>query len=317
MKVDLDIIIPAYNAKNDIHHSLMSIALQESIYGFHVYIVNDKSKYDYHEEVEYFKQFYDIHEITLEENLGPGGARREGINRTSSKYIMFIDSDDLFFSVTSIHNIYNYIVNGGYDVVVGNFFLERNYQFIVKSNDLIWLHGKIYRRGFLDEHNINFNTSRANEDNGFNRLIYFIGAKIGYYDSIIYLYKQNENSLTRKNNAVYNVTGLKGFVYNMVWAIEEALKRGVNSEFVPHHVCSMFVAIYYDYISYKYYYDIADDILDYSKDLLPYLLNYRDVISQEELDHYLKEKEETLIADNRLYDKSISFDDFVDLVIRK
>ena len=39
------------------------------------------------------------------------------------------------------------------------------------SNDMVWMFGKIYRRSFIDKYKIKFHeTSRANEDNGFNAI---------------------------------------------------------------------------------------------------------------------------------------------------
>ena len=36
-----------------------------------------------------------------------------------------------------------------------------------------WLHGKIYKRKFLEKNNIKFNESRYNEDVYFNELIFY------------------------------------------------------------------------------------------------------------------------------------------------
>jgi len=70
--------------------------------------------------------------------------------------------------------------NGNYDVVTSKFVEELDNQFIEHENDSIWLHGKIYRRSFLINKNISFNSTRNNEDNGFNHLIIFMDGNIFY-----------------------------------------------------------------------------------------------------------------------------------------
>ena len=87
MNIDLDIIIPCYNAKKTLFYTLSSISVQKNVFGYNVYLVNDKSDYNYDEEVNYFSIFYNIKEIKLDKNMGPGIARREGILNSNSKYI--------------------------------------------------------------------------------------------------------------------------------------------------------------------------------------------------------------------------------------
>ena len=217
INTDLDIIIPCYNSKETIFNTLFSISIQKETPNFKVYLINDKSEYDYSEEVNYFSKYYNIEEIKLDINKGPGGARKEGINRSSSPYIMFIDSDDLLYDSSSIKGLYEAVQ--GYDICISNFILERDGVRVVKEKNKVWLHGKIYKREFLDKHNINFNNTRANEDNGFNRLIILLDPKIRYLDKITYIYKENENSITRSNNRNYKISGLEGFCINMKWAL--------------------------------------------------------------------------------------------------
>ena len=304
MKTDLDIIIPCYNCKDTLFYTLCSIRLQQDVYGFKVYLINDKSDYDYNNEVIFFSKYFYIEEIKLDNNLGPGGARREGINKTNSNYIMFIDSDDLLYDVYSIKNLYYSSV--GYDLCISNFIYERDNIRTVKKNDSIWLHGKMYKREFLKKHNINFNNTKANEDNGFNRLVLLMEPRKKVIDKITYVYKDNNKSITRNNNREYKILGLEGFIYNMVWALEEALKRGKKDTFVPYFSNNVLVSMYYDYL---YYIDDLNSnlILKYSKDMIKY---YRK-IENYELEQLLISKENILKEENKTFNKAISFDEFI------
>ncbi len=315
MEVSLDIIIPCYNAKDTLFDTLSSIAVQQKVKNFRVYLVNDCSSYDYSFFVSHFSSYFSIEEIKLKKNLGPGGARREGMKHSNSDFIMFIDSDDVFYNCFSIYEIYRHIKVHQYDVVISNFILERDGVRIIKKKDHIWLHGKIYRRSFLNDNNIEFNNSRANEDNGFNRLILMLNANVGYLDKITYIYSENSNSITRINNRRYKIDGLEGFIYNMKWAIEEALKRGVTSEAVHNLSYAVLMSMYFDYLRY------IDDsnvkkILVFSKDMLPYYLPYKNLIPKHLFNTFCKNKEEEFKLYGVKVKYSISFDEFIEKVIK-
>ena len=309
MIADLDIIIPCYNAKKTVFDTLNSISIQKDIQGFKVYLVNDKSDYDYQEEVEQFSKFFYIEEIKLDKNLGPGGARREGINRTHSKYIMFIDSDDILFDDSSLKLLYLNTIY--YDLCVSDFILQRDNIEIIKKNDNTWLHGKMYRRGFLEKYNINFNDSRANEDNGFNRLILLMNPEKNYLERVTYIYKENPDSITRRNNRSYKIFGLEGFVYNIKWAIEEAIKRGADTEYIPLLAASVLISMYYDYLVYIDDKDV-DNIIKYSKDILQYY--DREKVLDQHFNELCMRKELLLMNEGKIVKNVITFEEFLQKV---
>ena len=166
----IDVIIPAYNAHKTIERTLFSIAYQENIEDIEVTIVNDNSKKDYLEIVNYFKNFMKIKEITLKENRGPGYARQCGIDNTKNPYIVFIDSDDIFYSFNSIKTLYDTITKDDFDYVGSNFIEETEDEKIEIENNDAWVHGKIYKRSFLIENNIKFLFSSKGEKE-INKLI--------------------------------------------------------------------------------------------------------------------------------------------------
>ena len=205
----IDIIIPAYNSHNTIERTLCSIAYQENIQDLKIYIVNDASEKDYSNEVKFFSNFMNIQELTLTENSGTGVARQYGIDHSSSEYIIFIDSDDMFSNPKAIETLYNNITENDYDVVISSIFeQEEDGNFLEHMNDRIWLHGKIYKRKFLEENQIRFNNTRSNEDNGFNQSIFLSDSKIKVIDEFTYIYTFNQFSITKINNRRFRYTGL-------------------------------------------------------------------------------------------------------------
>lgn len=248
----IDIIIPAYNAHDTIEKTLFSIAYQENVDNLNVYIVNDASEDDYSKEVEYFKKFMNIKELKMKDNAGPGLARQFGIDKSNSKYIVFIDSDDVFSSPFSLKVLYENIENNNADVVISSFYEELDDGTRIEHiDDGIWLHGKIYRREFLKKNGIKFNNTYANEDNGFNQLVFLHDSKIATIDEFTYIWLFNKNSITRINNHEYSFNGLEGYLYNITWALNIAIEHGCNESKIAMLAFSTLIATYYYYIEFK------------------------------------------------------------------
>lgn len=256
----IDVIIPAYNAHKTIEQTLFSIAYQEIVNKVTVYVVNDASNIDYKETINYFKNFMNIKELDLEKNSGPGLARQYGIDNSYSKYIVFIDSDDVFSDPFSLLNLLEEIEKGGYDVVVSQFVEETDNGFISHFNDRVWLHGKIYKREYLEKEKIKFNNSRANEDNGFNQMIFLGDAKIKYVELKTYIWRNNSSSITRKNKKEYDIKGLDGYIYNIKYALNHAISNNYNKVKIGNLAYSFLVSMYYYYLEYN------DLIIDLVKD---------------------------------------------------
>ena len=121
-------------------------------------------------------------------------------------------------------------------------------------------------------------------------------------DKITYVYRDNPKSITRSNNREYLISGLEGFCYNMKWAMDEALKRGVDKSIAPKLTTSTLVSLYYTYL-YTMDWPNNKDILKYGKTLMPYY--------EKTSEDYLKEcfefKEKLMAAEKKEYKKTITF----------
>ena len=306
MSKTLEIIIPAYNAKDTIDKTLASISIQRFTSYFEVLIVNDNSDYDYSFYIDKYKKYFDIRELILDKNVGPGLAREEGIKNSKSDYIMFIDSDDYLYTPFSIQFAINTIKNKNADLLIGSFIYERDNKVLVKKKDPTWLHGKVYKRNFLEKYDIHFNDTRKNEDNGFNRLILLLEPKIVILDDIIYVYQENPNSITRKNNREYKFTGLEGYFYNMNWSIEKAKKRGASEEVIRNSLLVFLVSSYYYYIDLYDKYDVSY-ILKWVKEIWEKYKKYN--YSKEEIDIALENNKNILESKHDFY---ITFDEYLE-----
>ena len=306
----IDIIIPAYNAHDTIEETLFSIAYQENVSDFKVYIVNDASDKDYKKFIKFFSKFMDIQEIKIEKNSGPGIARQIGIDNSNSPYILFIDSDDVFSNYRAVLDLYNHIIEG-YDMVISGFLEEVSNKFVEKKNNTVWLHGKIYKRSFIEKNGIKFNDSRSNEDNSFNQLVLLCGAKVLYCDFTTYIWKENNNSITRKNNREYSYKSISSYIYNIGWVLQEAEERNVSSEKISALALSSLLAVYYYYLIYEKY-TLSNKFIKESKILKKYV--DLSVLNDTLINQIFKVQFEEFVNDNNrilLLNPSITFQQFL------
>ena len=265
----IDVIIPAYNVPDDIlFRCLASIACQDIASELEVTIVDDAStRQNYATVIKNFESILKIHLLRYEINGGPGVARQYGIDHTHNGYMTFIDADDTFNGAFALKALRNGIEmnNGLFQMCVGVF--DEVHEeglapgdgpiLMAHEQDLIWMFGKMYRRSFIDKYKIRFHeTSRANEDNGFNRLFQLCTndqEQINFIAAHVYYWHENPNSITRINDCQYSYGGsdrdsFYGYVENMIYAVKEAKKRNPYNGFITMWAVSCMLHIYEYYI---------------------------------------------------------------------
>ena len=220
----IDIIIPIYNSGNTLEKTLMSLKLQTLIDKINIYLIDDNSIENYDELLIKYKDM-NINYLKLDKNVGPGQARQKGLEISNGEYILFIDSDDLFYDSDSIKNLYEEIIKG-YDYVIGITYEEKRQIEIYNSSDL---HGKIYRRKFLEDNSISFNKTRIHEDNYFNNLVLLCNPKEYELLEKVYIYVDNKDSIT--NTSMSNeFKNYEIMISNIKELLEEAKKRNCDKE---------------------------------------------------------------------------------------
>ena len=265
----IDVIIPAYNVADEIlFRCLASIACQDIVSDLEVTIVDDASEtQNYAEVAKNFESIMKINILRYETNGGPGVARQYGIDHTENGFMTFIDADDTFNGSFALKALRNGIEMGGgvFHTCVGVF--DEVHEeglapgdgpiLLPHEQDLVWMFGKLYRRSFIDKYNIRFHeTSRANEDNGFNTLIRLCSndyEQINFIAAHVYYWHENLNSITRANDCQYSYGGSErdsfyGYVENMIYAIKEAKKRNPYNGGITMWAVGCMLHIYEYYI---------------------------------------------------------------------
>lgn len=265
----IDVIIPAYNVPDHIlFRCLSSIACQDIVTELEVTIVDDAStEQNYAEVIKAFQPIVKINLLRYETNGGPGVARQYGIEHTQNGYMTFIDADDTFNGAFALKALRNGIEqgNGIFQMCVGVFdeVHEENIPagegpiLMAHEQDLVWMFGKLYRRSFIDKYKIHFHeSSRANEDNGFNRLFQLCTSdqeQINFIPAHVYYWHENPNSITRANDCQYSYgssirDSFYGYVENMIFAVKEAKKRKPYNGFITMWSVMCMLNIYEYYI---------------------------------------------------------------------
>lgn len=231
----ISVIIPMYNAERFIRQCLISV-LSSKFTDYEVIVVDDCSTDSGVAEVEKLLEHFDGRLKILSTQTNSGGAgvpRNVGIKHASGKYICFLDADDMilptalgdFFAVAEkfqadvVHTekFFAFIDRGESTLRRENLILRRDEagepvtEPTFEPDDLrericrcaegkfLWMPwGKLYRRKFLVENEIEFPDMAFTEDLvfGFNCLL--CAKKYLRVPFVTNIYRENQNSVSKK-----------------------------------------------------------------------------------------------------------------------
>lgn len=217
MKVS--IIIPVYNAEQDIEHCIKNCQNQ-TMKDIEVIIVDDFSKDNTVRVIsENIKNDNRFRLISLNKNHHQGYARNIGLKYAQGDFIMFFDADD-DYSNQFVEKMYNKITRDNADFTACSFYIiDKNTNKILENTDFsmfsefpqelhngfhysqiqppvelfcksntVW--DKIYRRSFIQKYNIKFPTDLFyKEDDIFSVRTTFRAKKISVLNEYLYYYK--------------------------------------------------------------------------------------------------------------------------------
>lgn len=257
----VSIIVPCYNIdsidfidKNPFNKMIDSIVYQSfGIENIEVLLVDDCSTDDTRNVlIKLSKEFTSIHPIFLEENSGrPSIPRNRGIDEATADYVMFLDQDDEM-DLDCVKILYNEIVSKNTDFVKSNYSIKmgdnilnydtgNNKRLVIKpkSEEMVYLvshfiWGSIYNKNFLNEYDIRFPDTQA-EDNLFLSKCYNFTDKdiisINDYHSIIYT-ANNNNSLSHS----FTLKQITDYVNIFEETMDSFIKYGQHQKFISLNI---------------------------------------------------------------------------------
>lgn len=251
MPKKLTIVVPHYHEPWETCKFLFdSIQLQHGINfdDFDVLVVNDG------DDVVLDKALFEPYSYEINYVVKPHGGlsdtRNYGIEHGDSEYLMFCDSDDGFLNNYGLHLVFG-AIQEGFDFMHSCFIEEQpvdgGWKIFRRDKDLVFVHGKCYRRQFLLDKNLRFDTDMYfSEDSVFNKIAYHEAETRKEITTPFYLWVWNEGSTVRKDRDTLVLREYAQVMKMRTKICEQLEERGFIDEFFDA-VCKTFFDSYYDF----------------------------------------------------------------------
>ncbi len=133
----VDIVMPNYNKGSFLEKAVNSV-INQTFKKWHLYIIDDNSSDISKTIMGKFKSVNNITIINLEKTEGPGFCRNYIINKTSSKYISFLDSDD-YWNQNKLKEQIEFMEKNNYGLTYSDYipFTEKNGNVSLKKKIIV------------------------------------------------------------------------------------------------------------------------------------------------------------------------------------
>jgi len=231
------IIIPFYNSENTLYNCVNSI-IEQKINKYIEIILIDDSSTDNSLKIynKNFKKIKNIKILKNPKNKGVSYSRNIGLKNSNGRYIVFLDSDDIFLK-RKLKKILNLTIKKNSDLLYFNKDLNENFK-INSNKELIWNINKlknftchvwnfIIKRNFLLKNKIFFENIKIFEDQPFVTKV-LLNAKSAYFinETILHHY-EFFSSLSRKTNFISAISCIQVLLKIIKIKIPEKLNENI------------------------------------------------------------------------------------------
>ena len=146
----LSIIISTYNSEKYVEKAILSV-INQSFQDFEIIVINDNSIDNTYQILKKLqKEDPRIKIINHSKNLGTYHSRAEGALNSKSKYILFLDPDDMIFNPFLFEKIHKYYLDYNLDIIEYTvFYLEENIGKIYYSTNPMSSHYHNYSKKII------------------------------------------------------------------------------------------------------------------------------------------------------------------------
>ncbi len=209
------VIIPMYNVEQYIERCLQSVFDQDFLdENYEIVIINDGSPDNSESKARSYCEGRTNVKIISQENKGLGGARNTGIENAIGDYLIFLDSDDWLindcFKTLSENltkeNIIEFSVvikddNSTLDTIdFPNTDIKSGVDYYFEHPTINSACNKIYKRTFLQEHELFFKERIYGEDIQFNSRVFYFAESIKSISNQLIVFYQSAKSITRNQD---------------------------------------------------------------------------------------------------------------------
>lgn len=194
---------------------------------------------------EYFSGFpFAVNQVELK-HRGIAAVRNWCMDNSAAEWIKWCDFDDMFANVFALKNIMEVLEkNSPVDMVWFDLLMQKDGRiFLRKERNPVFIHDKVFRRQFLQDHGIRFQENLTwCEDSAFLAVVEMEidTRRIGKIrcDSPIYLYICRQGSLCNRPEIKFQ--NLQSFFARHCYVAEEFLKRGMMDPY--YTMCARIMA---------------------------------------------------------------------------
>lgn len=184
------------------------------------------------------------------EKVGISELRNICFDNSTDDYVMWCDADDMFYNCCGLWMIFKEMETG-FDSLTSTFIVECEHpetgeiMFQNKENDTVFVHGKVHNRYFLLKEDIRWNPKlQIHEDSFFNiQCRTFAGDKFKYLPVSFYMWKNNKNSVSRRDPK-YILKTFQMLMDSMDCLCEIFLNKG-KPELAQQHATQMIYDTYF------------------------------------------------------------------------
>lgn len=225
----ISVIIPVYNVEMHLKKCLDSV-LGQTLNDIEVIAINDGSTDNSLNILQQYSSKDARLKVINQPNQGVSAARNRGMKYAKGEYLGFIDSDD-YIELKMYEELYKYAKKYGCDIVVTNVLDEDMNDSKVSLNFVegftainhdqmddflkdhffqfghaVW--NKIFKRRLIEDNHILFHDYRevSSEDMLFNLSVVSCASNMYYLNQPFYHYVLHQNSLTKSQQAMSNMT---------------------------------------------------------------------------------------------------------------
>jgi len=203
--IKVSVIIPVYNDEKYLNR-ILSAVINQTLTDIEIICIDDASKDN---SLEILREFEEkesrMKVIHFDVNKGQSVARNKGIELAKGEFLSFMDGDD---DVDTRYLEFLYSYSNDYDVVVSPFAHGTNHSkayYLNKSSHYKhgYLYDSIFRKEFIDSHNIRFpENKRIAENKIFRKNCYQYNPRIfeAPDKGIYYYYIERSGSTWKKSN---------------------------------------------------------------------------------------------------------------------
>lgn len=255
----------------------------------------------------YFNGYpFTVHQVAIPHG-GIAAARNYAINHSKAEWIKFNDFDDMFSGVYSVRNIMDALDKGeNYDLLWFPVYCEQDgKRYIRAERDPVVVHGKVFRRTFLNRKGLRFNESLTwCEDSAFLALMEMEidHQRIGRIasESPIYTWIARNGSLCNRPEIKFQ--NRKSFFERHKYVADEFLRRGYQTE---HDM--MIVRVMGDAFHTIFKENLPDDMTEFEDEVWAYYKEHEDDFNRVSEENF----DQVLAAVNRENKPEFSKDEFM------